>query len=239
MKIFGNSDISAEDVWKLNGKYNLQLPNETSSGAINNRDMDIQRDSYDDIVDVLYQRSEEETKMNLLPVIPHVGIGPLKLGMSLEQILENIKQLDAEWNLPDKREIQISKDAEIDGVVAFRYIKYDFFFMVQYRNNQAVEIAVDYELRNHAMITIYDKDVFKTTAEDMITFLKQFSSCSYDLEDELLSTNYEFPEIGVRLWRGDAFHQKLLSDKSYMEEMALVIEDMYQYLYFEIIAVQQ
>ena len=71
----------------------------------------------------------------------------------------------------------------------------------------------------------------------MVAFLKQYSSCVYEWDDEDLSTNYEFPAIGVRLWREDAFHPKLLLDKKYMEEMKLVIDDMYHYLYFEIVAV--
>lgn len=111
--------------------------------------------------------------------------------------------------------------------------------MVRYRNDQAVEIAVHYELREHAIITLYDMDVFQTSAEQLVTFLKKFSSCSYDLEDEQLSTNYEFHNIGVRLWREEPFHPRLLSDESYMKEMALVIDEMYRYLYFEIIAVKQ
>ena len=175
--------------------------------------------------------------MKLLSVIPHVGIGPLKLGMSPKQILDAINQIRSDLSLPDNREIQISQDNEDDGF-SLRYIDDSFFFMVRYRDYQAVEVAVDYELREHTIIMLYNMDVFKTLAEQLVTSLKQFSSCSYDLEDEQLSTNYEFNDIGVRLWREQPFHPKLLSDESYMKEMALVIDEMYRYLYFEIIAVK-
>ncbi|WDV46267.1 hypothetical protein PV797_00900 [Clostridiaceae bacterium M8S5] len=175
--------------------------------------------------------------MKSLSVIPHVGIGPLRLGMSPKQILVAINQIRSEWSLPDNREIQISKDIEDDGF-SLRYIDASFFFMVRYRNNRAVEVAVDYELREHAIIMLYDMDVFQTLAERLVASLKQYSSCSYDMEDEQLSTNYEFNDIGIRLWREEPFHSKLLSDGSYMKEMALVIDEMYRYLYFEIIAVK-
>jgi len=172
-----------------------------------------------------------------LSVIPHMGIGPLKLGMSPEQIIAAINQIRSEWALPDNRKIQISEDKEDDGF-SLRYVHGSFFFMVRYRNNQAVEIAVDNELRNHIIITLYDMDVFQTPAEQLVLFLKQFGICSYDSDDEQLSWNYEFDNIGVRLWREHPFHPKLLSDESYMKEMEQVIDEMYQYLYFQIIAVK-
>ena len=175
--------------------------------------------------------------MKSLPVIPHVGIGPLRLGMSPTQILAAIHQLRSEWSLPENQDIQISKDIEDEGFT-LRYQDNCFFFMVQYQNNKAVEVAVNHDLREHGTILLYDIDVFKTLAENLVATLKQYSSCSYDLQDEQLSTNYEFNKIGVRLWREDAFHKTLLADESYMKEMALVIDDMYRYLYFEIVAVK-
>jgi hypothetical protein len=175
--------------------------------------------------------------MKSLSVIPHVGIGPLKLGMHPEQILDAIYQIRSELSLPDNQDIQISKDKEDDGF-SLRYLDGSFFFMVRYRDNRAVEVAVDYELREYAMIMIYDMDVFQTQAEQLVTSLKQFSFCSYDSEDEQLSTNYEFSDIGVRLWREEPFHPKLLSDESYVKEIALIIDEMYHYLYIEIIAVK-
>ena len=52
-----------------------------------------------------------------------------------------------------------------------------------------------------------------------------------------LGTEYLFPEIGVRLWRERAFHLKLLKDPLYMEEMQAVLEDEYQYQYFQMVTV--
>lgn len=176
--------------------------------------------------------------MKVLPVVPYVGIGPLKLGLSPEQILAAIKQVRSAFHLPDNREIQISKDTEDDGF-SLRYLDDAFFFLVRYQNNRAVEVAVDDTLKERAKIMLYDLDVFRTPAEQCVTFLKPFSPCSYDLEDEQLSTNYEFDDIGIRLWREHPFHPKLLFDESYMKEMSLVFDEMYRYLYFEIIAVKR
>ena len=178
--------------------------------------------------------------MNIMPIVPHVGIGPLKLGMTPDQILDAVNQIPAEWNLPDGGEVEVSRDLQgpQDETFIQRYMNNTFFFMVEYRDEKAVEIAVDYQLREYGFITLFETDVFKVPAEQLVVFLKQYSPCSYDLDDEQLSTNYESHDIGIRLWREEPFHLKLLSDEEYMKDMALVIDEMFHYLYFEIIGVR-
>lgn len=176
--------------------------------------------------------------MNSIIVTPHRSIGPLQLGMNQEQILAAIQQLNDELQFPGSKEISVTNDICEEGA-NIRYMNDFFFFMVQYQNNLAVEIAVDYLLRDHIPIMLYDIDFFKTPAEEVVTVLKKLSSytCDYP-EDEQLSTSYEFQELGLRLWRDNAFHPKLLNDAEYMEKMKLVIEEMYHFLYFELIAIQ-
>ncbi|WP_195984825.1 hypothetical protein [Clostridium sp. D33t1_170424_F3] len=172
--------------------------------------------------------------MEHLEVIPNKGIGPLRLGMSEKEIFFALEQLRTKWTSTYKS--NISKASDTDPYT--RYQDGSSFFMVRYKNNKAIEIAVDYELREKMIIDIYGMDVFNTLAEELVSNLKKYSTCTYDMEDEQLSTNYEFEEIGVRLWREDAFHPKLFLDESYMNEMKLVIEEQQKYLYFQLIAVK-
>lgn len=173
--------------------------------------------------------------MLFLPVIPHVGIGPLKLGMSPEQILVTINQLRYQWTRPDKSKILITQDNGED--VLLRYMDHDSFFMVRYKDDQAIEINIHKQLKELANITLFDINVFETPVEQLVADLKQFSAYTYDSDDEDLSTEYIFQDIGVRLWREHPFHKKLFLDKAYMKEMKLVIDDMFQYLYFEMVGV--
>lgn len=177
--------------------------------------------------------------MKTLTVQPHIGIGLLKLGMSPEDILMAIKQTISELPLSENSSLQISRDS-IDEVNAFtlRYQKDAMFFMVHYKNNQAIEISVDRGFNQYASVTLFDLDIFETKADSLISSVKQFSPCIYDCEDEELSTEYTFPSIGVRFWREEPFHLKLLSDKKYMDTMAIVIDDMCRYLYFDIVTVK-
>ena len=174
--------------------------------------------------------------MKALRVKPNIGIGLLKFGMSPNQILAAIKTECDDLIVPGQ-DIEMSEDKEDDGYT-LRYITGSFFFMVRYRNDKAIEISVDRELVRTKKVVLYDVDVFNTPAEEVVDYAKRFSKCSHDAEDEQLSTNYEFDDIGVRFWREEPFHKKLLLDNVYMEEMSLVIEDMYRYLYFDIVTVK-
>lgn len=176
--------------------------------------------------------------MRNLVVNPHVGLGSLKLGMSSDQILESIKSVIFDLNTTCNEDIQISEDKEDDGYT-LRYITGSFFFMVRYLNDKAIEISVDRELSRSVNIVLYDLDVFNTPVEDIVNYLKRFGICIHDAEDEQLSTNYEFNDIGIRLWREEPFHEKLLSNKEYMEKMSMIIEEMYRYLYFDILTVKK
>lgn len=177
--------------------------------------------------------------MKELSIIPHIGIGTLKLGMSPEEILETINQICIEFHSPKINNLQISKDVnEDDGSYYLRYQNDFFFFMVQYNNGHAIEIGVDRQISEHTIVKLYDLDVFKTPAEELVLSLKKISPCSYDGTDEQLGTNYEFHRIGVRLWREHPFHEKLLSDPAYVEEMKNILHEMFRYRYFDIAAVQ-
>ena len=78
----------------------------------------------------------------------------------------------------------------------------------------------------------------ETPADMVILFiLMKKDNVICNEKDLQLGTEYFFPEIGVRLWRERAFHPKLLKDPLYMEEMQAVLEDEYQYQYFQMVTV--
>ena len=82
-----------------------------------------------------------------------------------------------------------------------------YFSMVRYQNGKAIEISVNWGLRDDVKVSLYGLDVFNTPAEDVIRFMKQIGPCIHDEPDEQLSTEYEFPALGIRFWRERAFHE--------------------------------
>lgn len=123
------------------------------------------------------------------------------------------------------------------NLITGRYMDNDLFFLVQYRNGKATEIGIQRDLSKVASIKLFGMDMFNTTAECIIDSLMKKDNVICNEKDLQLGTEYIFPEIGVRLWRERAFHPKLLKDPLYMEEMQAVLEDEYQYQYFQMITI--
>ena len=74
-------------------------------------------------------------------------------------------------------------------------------------------------------------------ADCIVPFLKLSYSCTADDADEQLAATYEFPELGIRFWREEPFHQKFLSDKEYLDMMGDTVTEMFRHLYFDIVYV--
>lgn len=172
-----------------------------------------------------------------LIVKPNIGIGTLHIGMNPQEILEALTYELSKIVEISKEDITLSEENEEDGF-SIRYLYNSYFFMVRYKDDKAIEISVDNEISKCMNVLFEDIDVFKTTVEHIVNRLSKTSELEYDLDNELLSTDYNFKDIGIRFWREEPFHESLLSDKEYMEQMADVIEEMKQYLYFQIITVR-
>lgn len=173
--------------------------------------------------------------MDTMHVQPGKSIGPLILGMHRTEIEAELQKLHLA--LGGQNEMLVreypSRGAESYHV---RYIvgAPKIFFMVDYTTDgRSVSISV----HRDAIPELYGLDVSRTEAEPLMEMLKQYDTCVFDDPDEQLSTQYTFPTIGVRLWRERAFHRKLLENAAWMEEMSEVLEDEYEYLYFELVTV--
>lgn len=175
-----------------------------------------------------------------IKLVPGESIGPLKLGMSPDEILSALEEM-----FPGSSAyIQVVEDRMFrpDGARLIRYMNSDtqvpFFFMVEYKDETATEISVNRDLPvvwEQQMMQFVD--FFSTPADILIPYLKRFSTCTCDNTDEDLGTEYFFPELGLRLWREMAFHHKLLLDEEYMDSMSMVILDEFKNAFFGIVSV--
>lgn len=183
--------------------------------------------------------SAKEDSMEEIIVDPHIGIGQLKLGMTSDELETAFLRMRSNWAESTNDSVQIERIMETDDpdLVTGRYADDRSFFLVQYQNGRAIEISVHKMLIQALPVKLFGVDVFNLKAEQIIDWLKGTSGFVCDNEDERLGTEYIFPEIGIRFWRKRAFHLKLLEDTLYMEEMKDVLEEEYQYQYFELITV--
>lgn len=170
----------------------------------------------------------------MISVVPHERIGELRLGMSPEQILAAIDMMRNQKIPLSNCELETIV-YQINDITTIKYIDERFFFIVRYKNNRAIEIGIDQQMSNCESVVLYNIDVFRTSAERMISELKQRSSYHCDNADEQLATNYYFKDIGIHLWREDAFHFKLLKNEKYLKKYGSLVTEKMQYLFFEVI----
>ncbi len=176
--------------------------------------------------------------LNDLRIEPHIGIGPIKIGMTKEKLEETLLNIRFCYTPLDKSCFQISRDiSSQNDDYTVRYQSSNLFIMVRYQKDRAAEISVDRGAAQHFPVILYDMEVFSTQVELLIEALTKYCPYECNHEDSLLSTEYLFPNLGIRLWREDVFHPKLLSDESYMRTMGQVIDDMYRYQFFDIITI--
>ena len=179
-------------------------------------------------------------------VIPGKRVGRLELGMTQDEILKAIYEMRVEWGDAGASDIEIIEDPEFDGLRCVRYMNWSsgipFFFIVTFRNGEAVEIGINRDVDSEKPVVYPVKEMqrlalFQLPAELLVTYLKTFSDCIADNDDELLSNEYVFPELGLKLWRENAFHSKLLLDREYMNMMGDMVTEEFGNVFFDIVKV--
>lgn len=123
------------------------------------------------------------------------------------------------------------------GDVSFRYTCGLFWFQAAYRDNRSAEISADRLVRERMPVMLFGFDLFRTPADELIPALKGKAPCVCDTEDEELGYEYRFDALGLRFWRENAFHPKLLRDENYVREMAAVLEDQKRFRYFDTVTI--
>ena len=179
-------------------------------------------------------------------VIPGKSVGRLELGMMQGEILRAIHEMRMEWEDAGASDVEIIEDPEYDGLRCVRYMNgssgIPFFFIVTFRNGEAVEIGINRDADSENPVVYQIKEMqhlalFQFPAELLVTYLKTFSDCIADSDDELLANEYVFPKLGLKLWRENAFHSKLLLDREYRSMMGDMVTEEFRNIFFDIVKV--
>lgn len=111
--------------------------------------------------------------MKEIIIIPHIGIGQLKLGMAPDELENALLQMKKQWSNSSDEAMQMERCAETGdpNLITGRYMDNDSFFLVQYRNGKATEIGIQRDLSKVASIKLFGMDMFNTAAECIIDSL--------------------------------------------------------------------
>ena len=99
--------------------------------------------------------------MKEIIIIPHIGIGQLKLGMTSDELENALLQMKKQWSNSSDEAMQMERCAETGdpNLITGRYMDNDSFFLVQYRNGKATEIGIQRELSKVASIKLFGLDM--------------------------------------------------------------------------------
>ncbi len=118
-------------------------------------------------------------------VLPHVGIGPVRLGISRE---ESRSVMGEE---PETFKKLVDDDTDTD---AYHNSSFQVFFD---RNNTVEYIEVS---RGEPLdVTYKGTNVFETKANDLVQMIS--SDAAFDPDDPELGYSYRFPQLELALWR--------------------------------------
>src|SRR5262245_59677654 len=121
--------------------------------------------------------------MQVYEIVPHVGIGPVRLGASREEVRAAIGSAPFIWrrfNVDENHWHQSSLQVHYEG---------------QSQTVESIEVA-----RSDEFVAVYKGiDVHRTTADELVAHVSR--DTPFDDSDRELGYSYLFPAIELSLWR--------------------------------------
>ena len=130
--------------------------------------------------------------METYEVYPRAGLGPFRLGMPREEA----EKIRARLGLPEPPD-------------SF-YLEYEEGRLSRIGLNAAEDVRILYR----------GLDLIHTHAEDVIAALSKESGFVCDCADHDLADTYDFPALGLELWREEPYHPKLLEEPGFQRMLA-------------------
>ncbi|WP_432664465.1 hypothetical protein R9X47_28560 [Wukongibacter baidiensis] len=151
--------------------------------------------------------------MEILKIDHGKGIGPIKLGMSRDEVYKilghpkNPKEV-CEW-VGD--------------------------YHISYKDNKVNFIEIPSSFMDTHFVLFNEVDVFRTEAKLLVRYISDYGR--YDEKDWELGYSYKFPTLGMGFWRPTIFEYEMVNDPEFKEMDEEIQRDEIKYLYFESVCV--
>ena len=145
-------------------------------------------------------------------VRPNEGMGPFTLGMTQAEAEDALNKLNEE------------EHQAVEVWHRFGGYGSPQTFQLEYEDGKLSRIGLD---RCEDLKVLYrGLDLTGTHAEDLIPALAKENGYVCDCEDHELACTYEFPALGLELWRESAYHPKLLTYPEFQELIQALPENL-------------
>ena len=145
-------------------------------------------------------------------VRPNEGMGPFTLGMTQAEAEDALNKLNEE------------EHQAVEVWHRFGGYGSPQTFQLEYEDGKLSRIGLD---RCEDLKVLYrGLDLTGTHAEDLIPALAKETGYVCDCKDHELACTYEFPALGLELWRESAYHPKLLAVPEFQELIQALPENL-------------
>ena len=145
-------------------------------------------------------------------VRPNEGMGPFTLGMTQAEAEDALNELNEE------------EHQAVEVWHRFGGYGSPQTFQLEYEDGKLSRIGLD---RCDDLKVLYrGLDLTGTHAENLIPALAKETGYVCDCEDHELACTYEFPALGLELWRESAYHPKLLTYPEFQELIQALPENL-------------
>ena len=145
-------------------------------------------------------------------VRPNEGMGPFTLGMTQAEAEDALNKLNEE------------EHQAVEVWHRFGGYGSPQTFQLEYEDGKLSRIGLD---RCEDLKVLYrGLDLTGTHAEDLIPALAKETGYVCDCEDHELACTYEFPALGLELWRESTYHPKLLTYPEFQELIQALPENL-------------
>ena len=145
-------------------------------------------------------------------VRPNEGMGPFALGMTQAEAEDALDKLNEE------------EHQAVEVWHRFGGYGSPQTFQLEYEDGKLSRIGLD---RCEDLKVLYrGLDLMGTHAEDLVPALAKETGYVCDCEDHELACTYEFPALGLELWRESAYHPKLLAVPDFQELIQALPENL-------------
>ncbi|WP_066498176.1 hypothetical protein [Abyssisolibacter fermentans] len=149
--------------------------------------------------------------MEILEIVQGERIGPIKLGMTREEVYKILGK---------PKKLQESCEWVSD-------------YHIGYDDNKVNFIEIPNSFMDTHFVLFNGVDVFRTEANLLVKFVSEYGSYI----DEDMGYSYSFPTLGLGFWRPNVFEYEMVNDSEFKEMDEEIQLDEIKYLYFEAVCI--
>jgi hypothetical protein len=151
-----------------------------------------------------------------------VGVGNVKLGMTMEEVHEAMGM-----NFVSTKMFNIITDRYMESNFRVDYDKHNIVNFIE---------LINY-ITDYSQVFYEEVNVFQTKAAELVAYFERYANYNHDLVEAQSGSGYVFEDLGISLWRSRVFSKEFLKESWYKQMAKEEQEAELRFQYFETVSV--